>query len=69
MNLSQEMWLEARLRESGVKCNAFEGATNEASRRDHFRGVITNHGLADVKVGNAAFTFAQAFQSTYGDAL
>jgi hypothetical protein len=69
--LKREMFIASRLKDHG--CDVFAGPSDTASRKDLFRRVITERGMDATILAKGAdgkcFTYAQAFERTYGEPL
>ena len=69
--LKREMFMARRLKDHG--CDVFAGSSDTASRKALFRRVITERGLEATILAKGedgkCFTYAQAFERTYGESL
>ena len=70
MKLSDELWMAAKLKECGV--DIFDGDTVPDQRLQRVRQTILAKGLSEARCGSrnkVPVSFAEAFQSLYGEPL
>lgn len=69
--ISDELWLQALLRNVGARADAFDGLQTHEQRKAHFRGVIKNHNVAETASTRqaGARNFGDLFRAIYEEEL